>query len=449
MRIAAVSAATLSVCAAYADLGDQLFKLVADDATSVDFLGYAVGIDGTTAVAGAINADFAGVNTGAVYVFDTASGLQTLKIGPADLAVNSEFAGAVAICGDTLIVGAREDDELNVNAGAVYIFTASTGQQLFKLFADDGGPNDNFGVSVAISGTTAIVGANLDDDGGLDAGAAYLFDVTTGQQLFKLTTDDIMPADRLGISVAIDGDIAIVGAYWDDDNGLQFGSAYLFDIATGQHLFKLVPDDGFELDWFGISVSVSGSIAVVGASQDDDSGPDSGSAYLYDITTGQLLFKLLATEGLFSDEFGWSVAICGATAVVGAKGAANVFINGDRTGAAYFFDTSTGQQTQRILASDGDRGDLFGYGVGVSGNTAIFGAWGNDEIATFAGAAYLFATSNCLADLNSDGVIDTADLGALLGLYGSADPGADINADGVVDTADLGILLGEFGTGCL
>ncbi|MCH8165013.1 MAG: FG-GAP repeat protein, partial [Planctomycetes bacterium] len=97
---------------------------------------------------------------------------------------------------------------------------------------NDGAADDFFGFSVAISGATAIVGAFQDDDNGAaNSGSAYLFDTTTGRQIAKLLADDGAAQDLFGYSVAISGETAIVGAYFDDDNGSNSGSAYLFDAA--------------------------------------------------------------------------------------------------------------------------------------------------------------------------------------------------------------------------
>ena len=103
-----------------------------------------------------------------------------------------------------------------------------------------------------------------------------------GDQLFKLLPDDGAEHDRFGISVAIIGATAIVGSYLDDDNGLDSGSAHLFNTTTGQQIAKLLPDDGAAGDWFGNPVAISDSTAIVGAWRDDDNGDDSGSAYLFD-----------------------------------------------------------------------------------------------------------------------------------------------------------------------
>ena len=126
-------------------------------------------------------------------------------------------------------------------AGALYVATAvalpassaraDLGEQIAKLLPDDGGAGHEFGIAVAISGSTAIVGATY-------SGSAYLFDITTGEQIAKLA-DDGETSDYFGYSVAISGSTAIVGALGDDDNGQDSGSAYLFDITTGDQLAKL------------------------------------------------------------------------------------------------------------------------------------------------------------------------------------------------------------------
>ena len=135
-----------------------------------------------------------------------------------------------------------------------------------------------------------------DDDAGNSSGSAYLFDVATGQQLHKLTANDAAAVDRFGVSVGISGGTAIVGARADDDAGNSSGSAYLFDVATGQQTHKLTADDAAELDFFGNSVSIGGGIAIVGAQGDDDGGDSSGSVYLFDVATGQQIHKLAAAD---------------------------------------------------------------------------------------------------------------------------------------------------------
>ena len=115
-----------------------------------------------------------------------------------------------------------------------------------KLTPTDAAIEDQFGRSIAISGGVVAVGSWYDDDNGLSSGSAYLFDATTGAQLHKLISEDGYSGDVFGGFIAIDQGVVAVGAHGDNDNGLQSGSAYLFDIATGDQLFKLVASDAAE-----------------------------------------------------------------------------------------------------------------------------------------------------------------------------------------------------------
>ena len=273
--------------------------------------------------------------------------------------------------------------------------------QPHKLLPSDGAADDWFGESVALSGNLAVIGASLDNDNGINSGSAYVFDITTGQQLFKLLPSDGAARDWFGESVAISGNLAVIGVFSDDDNGPGSGSAYVFDITTGQQLSKLLPSDGAEYDLFGTSVAISGNLAVIGADSDDDNGTDSGSAYVFDITTGQQLFKLLPSDGAEYDEFGNSVAISGNLAVIGADSDDN---NGTDSGSAYAFDVTTGQQIFKLLPSDGAAGDAFGFSVSISGNLAVIGASGDADNGSLSGSAYVFQQVNCL-NLTVDNLI--------------------------------------------
>ncbi len=313
---------------------------------------------------------------------------QIYKLLPIDGVAQDNFGDGVGISGTTAIVGANGGDDNGDDSGSAYLFDTTTGEQVGKLLPDDGAAGDYFGNFVGISGTTAIVGALHDDDNGEGSGSAYLFDTTTGQQIFKLIPDDGAANDRFGY-VAISGNTAIVGAAWDDDNGDDSGSAYLFDTTTGLQIHKLLPDDGGVVDYFGGSVAISGNTAIVGSN-----GSNSGSAYLFDVTTGQQIFKLLPDDGAAGDRFG-VVAISGNTAIVGAPGDDD---NGRDSGSAYLFDTTTGQQIAKLLPEDGSARKYFGGRVGISGTTAIVGVSQDDDNGEESGSAYLFDTKTGAAN---------------------------------------------------
>jgi len=204
--------------------------------------------------------------------------------------------------------------------------------------------------------------------------------------------------DYFGSSVSISGDYAIVGAKYDDDNGFSSGSAYIFEKPVGGWLdmtetAKLTASDGAAEDYFGSSVSISGDYAIVGAYYDDDNGLSSGSAYIFEKPVGGWVdttetAKLTASDGSSSDYFGTAVSISGDYAIVGA--------NGRR--AAYIFKKSVDgradmTETIKLTAS---LGDSFGNAVSISGSYAIVGASGDDDNGSNSGSAYVYFIGNFL-----------------------------------------------------
>ena len=382
----------------------QEIKLLPSDGAHNNYFGQSVAISGNTAIVGAFGDDDNGGFSGSAYLFDATTGAQIIKLLPNDGASSDQFGRSAAISGNTAIVGAPQNDDNGIESGSAYLFDITSGAQLTKLLPSDGALGDLFGCSVAIDGNTAIVGAYTDDDNGLNSGSAYLFDISTGAQIAKLLPSDGVSDDWFGLSVAINGDTAIVGARLNDDNGLNSGSAYLFDATTGAQIAKLLPSDGAMDDQFGSSVAISGSTAIVGAPYDGDNGLHSGSAYLFDATTGAQIVKLLPNNGDTLDCFGYSVAISGNTAIVGAPYDGD---NGSESGSAALFDIATGAQLAKLLPSDGASDDKFGQAVAINGSTAIAGATGDDENGFSSGSSYLFelclghVASYCVASPNS------------------------------------------------
>ena len=378
-------------------ISDDFQKALANDGAGNDRFGVSVSISGDYAIVGAHNDDDNGENSGSAYIFTRNSNAwsQQAKIKPNDGATINRFGISVSISGDYAIVGANQDDDNGANSGSAYIFTRNSNawSQQAKIKPNDGAANDQFGLSVSISGDYAIVGADNDDDNGDDSGSAYIFtrnDSNWSQQT-KIKPNDGTNTDGFGASVSISGDYAIVGSQFDDDNGSASGSAYIFtrNGSTWSQQTKIKPNDGTTVDRFGLSVSISGDYAIVGAIWDDDNGANSGSAYIFTRNSNawSQQAKIKPNDGAANDQFGLSVSISGDYAIVGAD---NDDDNGDDSGSAYIFtrnDSNWSQQT-KIKPNDGAAGDDFSS-VSISGDDAIVGADNDDDNGSDSGSAYI------------------------------------------------------------
>ncbi|HBI15484.1 MAG TPA: hypothetical protein DDY20_08230 [Desulfobulbaceae bacterium] len=337
----------------------QTAKLTAGDGAADDRFGTYVAISGDTIVVGAYGDDDNGALSGSAYVFTRPAGgwadtTQTAKLTAGNGGAGDYFGSSVAVSGDTIVVGAPLDDDNGSASGSAYVFTKPAGgwagmTQTAKLTAGDGAADDFFGCSVTISGDTIVVGARMDDDNGSGSGSAYVFARPAGgwtnmHQTAKLTADDGEEYDDFGRSIAINDDTIVVGTQKMSGGG----SAYVFvkpanGWADTTQTAKLTADDWPGGDTFAYSVAVSGGMIVVGAYGDNDNGSSSGSAYVYakpasgwaDMTQTT---KLTAGDGAADDYFGRSVAVSGDTIVVGAYGDDD---NGSSSGSAYVFGLDT------------------------------------------------------------------------------------------------------------
>ena len=418
----------LVVLSVYALTLNETAKLLAPDGAGLDLFGESVAVDGDTAVIGASGADDIAGNSGAAYVFTRSAGVWTeqQKLTASDGAGANLFGISVAVHGDTAVIGSFFDDDNGSNSGAAYVFTrsATTWTEQAKLTASDGAAGDLFGVSVAVNGDTAVIGARSDDDNGTNSGSAYVFNRVgrTWTQQAKLTGSDSTQSDRFGTSVAVDGNTAVIGAFFADD--FLSGSAYVFTRSgsTWTEQQKLKASDATNSDFFGDSVALDGDTAVIGAHGDDDNGDLSGSAYVFTRsgTTWTEQAKLSASDGATLDRFGESVAVAGDTAVIGARLDDD---NGDDSGSAYVYTRSgtTWTEQQKLTASDGAATDRFGVSVSVDGDTAMIGAHLDDDNGTNSGSAYVFAlvaddegpiTSNVVATPNPVAVNNPVTLSA-------------------------------------
>ena len=339
----------------------QVAKLTALDAESGDEFGRSVAISGDVIVVGAHREDGSGVDWGAAYIYARNQGGtdnwgQVMKITASTPESNAQFGYSVAIDGDYAVVGALYEDGggLAVDRGAAYVFDRNQGGtdnwgQVAKLVALDAEDSDYFGSSVSIDGDCAIVGAHYEDGGGADRGAAYIFDRNQGGadnwgQVAKLIASDTSDSDRLGISVDISGDYAVVGTTYKDDGGNNRGAAYIYGRDEGGadnwgEVVILTASDAEDSDYFGCSVSIDGDYVLIGALYEDGGGVNYGAAYIYGRNYGGQdnwgeMMKLTASDAENGDQFGLSVSIDGDYALVGATFEDD---GGSDSGAIYIF----------------------------------------------------------------------------------------------------------------
>lgn len=328
-------------------------------------------------------------------IVDSTLWSQEAKLTTTDALPDQRVDAAVSISGDTVLVGETRDDDMGTDSGAAYVFvrTGTTWSQQAKLTASDAVADALFGISVSVSGDTALVGANN--------GAAYVFvrSGTTWTQQAKLTESDAAVYDLFGVSVSISGDTALVGAY--RDAGWNSGAAWVF-VRTGttwSEQAKLTASDPVMNDNFGLAVSIAGDTALVGRNGEPGIVGDdnTGAAYVFvrSGTTWSQQAKLTASDAEPNDFFGISVSISGETALVGAYGEGiNTNIpGGDHSGAAYAFVRNGTTWTQQAKLSANDAGgatDRFGSVVSVSGDAALVGAYANEPAGPSSGAAYVF-----------------------------------------------------------
>jgi len=323
----------------------------------------------------------------------------TAEVFASDAGIGDRFGHSVSLSADRLLTGAIFQDTVGTNSGAAYIHElAADGSwtELTRLLASDRTAGDQFGNSVAISGSRAVIGAPFHEhDGAFDQGSAYIFEHKPGllwREVAELRSPHLNNNTHFGRAVALENDTVAVGG---EAQGLKAGTAWVFERgASGgwDEVAKLQAGDEAAGDRFGMAVAMSSGYLLVGAPQESHGGIGAGAAYVFKRSAeGQWLqqARLAPTDVGMGAQFGAAVSLSGSRAVIGSPGHRSF------KGAAYVFDRQpdgTWEQTALLVIADPTSFDMLGTDVSIRGDDALIGATGTDSLVygTNSGSAYLF-----------------------------------------------------------
>lgn len=384
-------------------------KIIFDDqdGDTGDSFGHSIDLNGDCIVIGAPFQDENAFNEGAAYVHNS-SGSFKQKLLPTTGTINEQFGTDVAISDDWIVVGAIQDDINSTDSGSAYFFekVGNNWKYIAAIGASDGANDDWFGFAVDATSIKdrdlgdkemALVGAYGNDDQGSATGSAYLFEYNGSSwiEVQKFTASDAASNDLFGYAVAMDGLRFVVGAYGDDDIGSSSGSVYVYSYSKFQNNWletKITAVDGRPNDNFGRSVAIDGNFMIVGAPfEDNDGGTNNGAAYVYEYISGtwQLVKKLVVCDGTIAKNFGKSVAVSGNHFIIGVE---NDNPNGTNSGSAYLFE-KVGTDIPlkaKLMPSDGQTNFRFGKSVSIHEEDALIGSPQHNKNGSGSGAVYKY-----------------------------------------------------------
>ena len=404
-------------------------KLTASVGADFDSFGRSVAVEGDRALIGAQGAS---VGQGLVYDFqwDGSSWVEMDQLTSSDGDSGDWFGWRVVIQGDRAVVAAISADGGSGFSGALYAFqwNGTNWTEVQKISASDGESGDNLGWALAMDGDVLVAGAIGDDDVDVSAGAAYVYrwDGSQWNLEQKLVASDGVAADEFGFSAAVSGDVIAVGAVGCDDVGQDGGAVYIYrhDGTDWQEDDKITASDGAAFDWFGWETSLDGDRLATGAVSHDDPEVDGGAVYTYRHDGSDWVDeeKIAPRRIASGDAFGWDVEIIGDRLWTGAIAARGV-TRGTGVAFAFHHDGTRWVQIERWFGSDsgGGFGDNFGSAIGTDGVTSLVGAFFGPGSTTDAGAVYRYVHSDLalVADADSATGGDTLTFSTCGGLTGA------------------------------
>jgi len=360
-----------------------------------DRFGKAVAISGDVAAIGAEQDDTGGLDSGSIYTYRRNGSVWQLEqtipnpalVGPA----GDGFGTAVAVDGDVALFGAPGTGVGLFVAGVVYVFRHNGSAWLLEQAIPNPTPaqGDQFGSAVAIDGNVAVVGARADDTGGLNTGAAYIYryDGSTWQLDLAIPNPDPASNDSFGHAVAVSGDVAVVGVYSDNPGGVaDAGSIYVYRYdGTAWLPDQMIPNPHPQnTDWFGHAVAVNGDLILAGAPQDKplgQAGAGSVYAFRYNGTMWLLEQAIPNPQSEFAgalDNFGHALSLSGNAIVISAYADDIDLVLNAGAVYIYRFNGAAWVQDLWIPNPDPEADDYFGWSVGISGDAVVAGVHSDD-----------------------------------------------------------------------
>jgi len=364
-----------------------------------DQFGAAVAIGGNKLLIGAPGDSTTGFGRGQAHLYDASTGalLRTFN-DPAVTSVlgsvveRNQFGDSVAIDGNNLVISASNDSTNGFGAGRAYQFDATTGNLLNTFNDPTPSGSGGFGNSIAINSNNVLIGDQNDDTGGTSGGQVHQFDATTGALLRTFNDPTPTAGGRFGVSVAVDGNNVLIGNENFDTLGTT-GQVYQFDATTGALLRTFsdpTPPPSLALggDSFGKTVAVSGNLILIGDEDDDTNGLNNGQVHLFDATTGALLQTFISPGGPLASNlnFGISVDIDGNNILIGELPTSNI-------AKSYLFDALTGNLLD-VLSYTISTASAFNITVALDGGNALIGFPEENTNGFVVGRAFLFTADD-------------------------------------------------------
>ncbi len=345
----------------------------------------------TEVLLGARGDSFSGSNSGRSFLFDAVTGSQISSFENPDPDSGDGFGlNGVAVGNELIAISAHADDGSMPNGGTVYVFDKTTGGIVNTLNSPNPTSSGFFGVSLSSVDENLLIGAIGDEINGVTSGAVYLMEPLSGGLVQTFESPNPIGGDRFGSSIANNNNVVLIGSEFKDDGIItDSGIAYSFEIQSGSHIQTFENPTPGSTDRFGISVSIAGTRAIIGAIKDDTLANDAGAVYIFNIGSGNFERTLFSPNAEEFEDFGIVCNVSDVAVVIGAPASS---LGGNLLeGRAYLFDSRTGEHLYTFTNPAAEADDYFGSGCDVRGQIGVIGSFGDDRGGFNAGAALVFS----------------------------------------------------------